>query len=167
MQCGKHGYSARDYGFRFDIEVDGGDVGSSGGRTDTKCDRSVANGRECLNKEEKEREVNKDKGKDKEGSKDKDKDKKDGDKEKEGKKEESVISDPLEARGGGVPCDDPMRECASVPIPVPIHPHAGDPLLVEDPGIRTTHPLALSTITFILYLYLYLYPFSRYIYILI
>jgi hypothetical protein len=61
LQCGRHGYSARDYGFRFDIDMDSG------------SDDGKGNG----------------------------------------------------SKMGPVDGED---------TPPPIHPHAGDPLLVEDPG---------------------------------
>ena len=125
MQCGKHGYSARDYGFRFDIDVDVADMGSAGGRTDTKSERGVGDGHGhvYIRKEEKEKERGKD-------------------------KDETVISASFEAIEIEIPCENLMRECLFVPIPIPIHPHAGDPLLVEDPGSTTPSPHCPFVISF-------------------
>ena len=137
MQCGKHGYSARDYGFRFDIEVDAGDMGAAGagagagGRTDSKgaSEKGASDGHVYGSKAEKvkirvnEKEITKAEIKEKVINKEED-------------KELTDISASLEAVAIEIeiPCDDQMRECLFVPIPIPIHPHAGDPLLVEDPG---------------------------------
>lgn len=143
MQCGKHGYSARDYGFRFDIEVDAGDMGAAGtgagGRTDSKgaSEKGAGDGHVYVSKVEKEKirvnekEIAKAKEKEKENAMDKEED-----------KELTDISASLEAIEIETPCDELMRECLFVPIPIPIHPHAGDPLLVEDPG-RPGNPYPL------------------------
>jgi hypothetical protein len=148
LQCGKHGYSARDYGFRFDIDVDVGDMGSVGGRSD-RSERCAGDCHVYPRKDEKDRVLEKDREKDKE-------------KDEEGKnvnREKVVEPAPPPAIQIEIPCDEMMRECIFVPIPIPlpipIHPHAGDPLLVEDPG-TVTERLLLFPILFFLYLFLFL-----------
>jgi hypothetical protein len=153
LQCGKHGYSARDYGFRFDIDVDVGDMGSVGGRSD-RSERGAGDCHVYPRKEEKDRVLEKDKEKEKEREKEKEKD-------EEGEKlnrEQAVESAPLPAIEIEIPCDEMMRECIFVPIPIPlpipIHPHAGDPLLVEDPGTVANFFLLLL-LTFLCNLYVF------------
>ena len=105
----------------------------SGGRTDSKgsSEKGAGDGHVYVSKVEKEKiRVN-----EKEITKAEIKEKvMDNDKEED--KEVTDISASLEAIAIEIeiPCDDLMRECLFVPIPIPIHPHAGDPLLVEDPG---------------------------------
>jgi hypothetical protein len=99
LQCGQHGYSARDCGFRFDIDV---------GSEEREKERLREGVKEGL----------------KEGV-------------KEGVKEE-VKEGVKEEMKNGVMIDDSERH-GVVPLTnshgvgPPIHPHAGDPLLVEDP----------------------------------
>ena len=153
LQCGKHGYSARDYGFRFDIDVDVGDMGSVGGRSD-RSERGAGDCHVYPRKEEKDRVLEKDREKEKEKKKEN---------EKEGEKfnrEQAVNPASLPVIEIEIPCDEMMRECIFVPIPIPlpipIHPHAGDPLLVEDPGTLTERLLFFLLIFFCnLYFFLF------------
>ena len=119
LQCGRHGYSARDYGFRFDIEM--------GGDTSKKVEE----------KTKKEEKVTKMKEKGLKGSK--------GVRSQEGEKGEgsadSVNTVKAEKTKGGENDEEEAEEeeeeegtDVEEGVSPPTHPHAGDPLLVEDPG---------------------------------
>jgi len=100
MQCGRHGYSARDFGFRFDVDPNGDDkpTGGAGGAGGSRRERERS-GSEGPAAPEAAAELD------------------------EEKAALAVLAAAAPAAASPLPAS----------APPPKHPHAGDPLLVEDP----------------------------------
>ena len=151
LQCGRHGYSARDNGFRFDIEV-----GTSERRmSEEKIKMTIVQislEKEKTSREKVEKRIILDERENSAAAGEVTSHPEDMNPNEESsgnivEKGDKVIID--DSQGIGMPQgtekgngevdlgSPPPSQPPSVPptpIPIPTHPHAGDPLLVEDPG---------------------------------